>query len=301
VRLGRLTWFDRDGKALDSVGPEGDYTDFRLSPDGKRLAATLVDSKTGAPEVWLTDLLRGSSFRFAFGPSLSASPIWSSDGARLVFRRNPQGETEFFEKSAAGAGDETLELSTDAEHSANIRSVTLIPTDWSPDGRNILFSVPAAGSGFELWLLPVAGDKKPVRFLQSTADAMHANFSPDGRLVAYSSNESGRFEVYVQTFPLSDRKWQVSTNGGYEPRWRADGREIYYLAEDRKLMASAVAPGPSFGVPKPLFAARVPAGVSALRTNYVPAGDGRRFLINALSGEPPRPELTVVLNWNSGR
>jgi hypothetical protein len=125
-------------------------------------------------------------------------------------------------------------------------------------------------------------------------------FSPDGRLVAYTSNESGRFEVYVQTFPLSDQKWQVSTSGGYEPRWRRDGSEIYYLSEDRKLMAVPVSAGPSFHVPKPLFQTRVPAGVNHLRTNYVPSNDGRRFLVNTQTGDPAPNPITVVLNWTAG-
>src|SRR6476660_9444715 len=129
---------------------------------------------------------------------------------------------------------------------------------------------------------------------------MHGNFSPDGRLVAYTSNESGRFEVYVETVPRSDRKWPVSTNGGYEPRWRADGREIYYLSEDRKLMAVSVHAGPSFDVPKPLFQTSVPAGVNMFRTNYVPTSDGRRFLLNTQSVNTTSHPLKVVLNWTAG-
>ena len=139
-----------------------------------------------------------------------------------------------------------------------------------------------------------------MKFLASPSDEMPGNFSPDGRFVAYTSNESGRFEVYVQTFPLSDRKWQVSTDGGYEPRWRADGREIYYLSEDRKLMAVSVGAGPSFDVPKLLFQTRVPAGVTANRTHYVPGRDGKRFLTNTQTGDPAPTPITVVLNWMAG-
>ncbi len=117
---------------------------------------------------------------------------------------------------------------------------------------------------------------------------MHGNFSPDGHLVAYTSNESGKFQVNVQTLPLSDKKWQVSTDGGYEPRWRADGREIYYLSEDRKLMAVAVGPGPSFGVPKVLFQTRVQPGVTANRTHYVPSRDGHDSL-STLRATTQRP------------
>jgi hypothetical protein len=128
---------------------------------------------------------------------------------------------------------------------------------------------------------------------------MQGNFSPAERhLVAYASNESGRFEVYAETIPKSDRRWSVSTNGGSEPRWRADGREIYYLSEDRTLMAVAVSDGPSFGVPRPLFQTHVAAGVTANRTHYVPSADGRRFLVNVASNAVPSP-ITVVLNWTA--
>jgi hypothetical protein len=147
--------------------------------------------------------------------------------------------------------------------------------------------------------LPLRGDKKPVKFLAGPAEEMHGNFSPDGRYVAYTSNESGRFEVYVETFPRSDLKRKVSTSGGYEPRWRADGREIYYLSEDRKLMAVPVSAGPSFGVPQPLFQTRVSAGVTANRTHYVPSRDGKRFLVNTLSGDPSPTPIMVVLNWTA--
>jgi hypothetical protein len=127
---------------------------------------------------------------------------------------------------------------------------------------------------------------------------MHGNFSPDGRLVAYTSDESGQFDVYVETVPRSDRKWQVSTSGGYEPRWRADGREIYYLSADRRLMAVAVGPGPSFGLPTPLFQTNVPVGVRGNRTHYVPSRDGRRFLVNTAL-DSPTPPITVIVNWTA--
>jgi hypothetical protein len=135
-----------------------------------------------------------------------------------------------------------------------------------------------------------------VKFIASPGEQMHGNFSPDGRLVAYTSNESGRFEVYVETVPQSDHKWSVSAGGGYEPRWRADGREVYYLSEDRKLVAVGVDPGPSFGIPQALFQTQVPVGVIANRTHYVPSRDGQRFLINMALDAAPSP-ITVVLNW----
>ena len=228
-----------------SVGPEGYYTDFRLSPDEKRLAVSLVDPGTGYPAIWLTDLARGSLSRFTLGRVLNSAPVWSPDGARIVFRTTRSGGmVEFYEKSSAGGGEEEPVLLRAAKRAAGMHSSNLYISDWSSDGRYLLYSV-SPSSGTELWLLPLA-DRKPVRLLRTSGTGAHASFSPDGRFLAYASDESGRLEVYVQTFPLSDRKWTVSTSGGSEPRWRADGREIYYLSEDRKLMAAAVGPGPSF-------------------------------------------------------
>jgi Tol biopolymer transport system component len=298
-KLGRLTWLDRGGNPLASAGPERDYPDFRLSPSEKSLAASMLDPKTGATDIWITDLERSSTSRVTFGELLNASATWSPDGTRLLFRSLRSGIIEFYQKSAAGGGNDEPVLPAQVQYAAGLESQNLIVTDWSPDGKHLIFSVPAQASGFDLWLLPLAGDRNPVKYLASPSDEMHANFSPDGRLIAYTSNESGRFQVYVQTFPLSDRKWQISTDGGYEPRWRADGREIYYLSEDRKLVAVSVGTGPSFEAPKVLFQTRVPAGVTAQRTHYVPSRDGRRFLINSQSDNPLPTAITVVLNWTA--
>ena len=139
-----------------------------------------------------------------------------------------------------------------------------------------------------------------MSFLSAPGDQWHGNFSPDGRLVVYSSNESGRFEVHVQTFPLTDRQWTVSTTGGYQPRWRADGREMYHLSPDQKLMAVAVGPGPSFGTPMELFPVRIAGRRELARTHYVPSRDGQRFLINTPAGDPAMVPITVVLNWTAG-
>jgi eukaryotic-like serine/threonine-protein kinase len=291
---GRLSWMDRKGTPLGSTGSlEGDYIDFRLSPDEQRLAASLVDSKTNIVEIWLTDLARSSTTRVSSGGLVTASAFWSPDGTRLMFRSNRNGIIEFFEKSAAGGGNDRLALP-----GAQMPSLNLIPTDWSPDGRNVIFSAPAPGSENDLWLWPVTEGGKPAKLIASPANQMHGNFSPAAGLVAYTSSETGKFEVYVETIPRSDRRWPVSTNGGYEPRWRADGREIYYLSDDQKLMAVTVGAGPTFGIPTPLFQTRVQPGVMALRTHYVPSRDGQRFLVNTASDKPGSP-ITVVLNWTA--
>jgi Tol biopolymer transport system component len=224
---------------------------------------------------------------------VTASALWSPDGTRLLFRSNRNGIIEFFERSSAGGGSDRLVLP-----GAEMPSLNLIPTDWSPDGRHAIFSGPAPASENDLWLWPVTENGKLSKLIASPANQMHGNFSPAGGLVAYTSTETGRFEVYAETVPRSDRKWTISTNGGYEPRWRGDGREIYYLSEDRKLMAVTVGAGPSFGIPTPLFQTRVSPGVMPLRTHYAPSRDGRRFLVNTAVDAAPSP-ITVVLNWTS--
>ena len=296
---GRLAWIDRSGNPIGSLDtPEGDYTDFRLSPDETRLAASLADPKNNVVDIWVTDLARGSTSRVvADGGAVTAAAVWSPDGTRLAFRSNRTGVIELYERSAAGGGVDRPVLSRDA-YPAGKPGISLVATDWSPDGRQLICSAPTVGSRNDLWLLPLGKDPKPVKFIASPADEMHGNFSPDGRLVVYTSNESGRFEIYVDTVPRSDRKCSVSTNGGYEPRWRADGREIYYLSEDRKPMAVPVGAGPSFGVPKALFQTRVPAGVTANRTHYAPGRDGQRFLVNMVTDAPASP-ITVVFNWTA--
>jgi eukaryotic-like serine/threonine-protein kinase len=289
---GQLTWFDRNGNAQDHVGPEGDYTDIRLSPDERYLATSLVDPRIGFPDVWITDLTRAGPSRFTFGPALNAGPVWSPDGKNIAFRTTRNGGTvEFYEKSAAGAGNEDALL-----HDAT-QPLNLYLTDWSPNGRDLLYSA-VVNSGYELWRLPL-DTRKPVR-LSNRNIGMHANFSPNGQFVSYTSDESGRAEVYVQTYPLSDLKFPVSIGGGYEPRWRGDGREIYYLSTDRKLMAVSVGPGPRFGVPKALFQTRVTEGVTGYRNHYVPSRDGQRFLINTRASDPPQASITVELNWQAG-
>ncbi len=300
LKLGRLTWFDRAGRPAESIGTEGDYTDFRLSPDEQRLAASVVDPKFGAPDIWITELARGSPQRVTFAPVIDASALWSPDSARILFRTiRSRGITDFFVKSAAGGGSEDPAMLAEAARVAGIESSTLVPTDWSPDGRHVIFSTAPTSTG--LWLLPLDGERKPASFLRASG-AMHANFSPDGRLVAYTSNESGKLEVFVQTVPLSDWKRQASIGGGYEPRWGRDGNELYYLSEDRKLVAVAAGTGPTgptLGTPKPLFQTDVPPGVIPFRTNYVPTRDGQRFLIKTQVSEPAPNPITVVLNWQA--
>jgi Tol biopolymer transport system component len=301
--LGRLKWFDRRGNPLDSGSPEGDYPDFRLSPDAAQLASSLVNPKTNMIDIWLTDLARGNARQFTFstgGALNNSSALWSPDSQWILWASS-QGLTRFYERSATSG----TSIDVPVFDAGQMVSVGVTPTDWSSDGGNVIFALPSVASGTDLWLLPMAGEHKPTMFLQAPGDQWHGNFSPNGLLVAYSSNESGRFEVYVSTMK-KDRQWQVSINGGYEPRWRKDGSEIYYLSEDRRLMAVSVGAIPvsggtsPFSIPKPLFQTGVTVGVSAGRTHFVPSGDGQRFLINTQVSEPSLDPITIVLNWTAG-
>jgi Tol biopolymer transport system component len=302
LQEGRLTWFESSGIPSDSPVPEGDYVDFRLSPDGNRLVTSLIDPKTGTTDIWLTDLQRRSRpERFTNTQGVNAAAIWSPDGKQLMFRTNRSGLLELYQKSTAGGNDEARVTGRELR-AAGIDTVSVVPSDWSPDGKYVIAESTGRGTGNDLWLIPLNGEAKPSKLSgsASASDEIHANFSPKGDLLAYSSNETGRFEVYVRSLTGPERRALVSTSGGYEPRWRADGRELYYLSEDRKLMAVTVADGLSFGVPKPLFQTRVPPGVDAFRTHYVPAADGKRFLINTQTSDLEPNPITVVLNWTAG-
>jgi eukaryotic-like serine/threonine-protein kinase len=300
LRSGRLTWFDRSGKRQGVVSPDGEheYADFRLSPDETRVAASLVDTALGSSDIWLIDLVRGGQQQFTFGPGVSSAAVWSPDGGRIAFRTNRKGTLEMYQKSAGAGGTELPLLLEEVVRTAGVSASNLSPTDWSPDGRHIAL---ATGLPADVWLLPVTDSKKLLKVVDSQSDQMHSNFSPDGRFISYTSNESGRYEVYAEPLPTSDQKWPISISGGYEPRWRADGKEIYYLSEDRRLMAVPVSSGPTpFGVPYPLFQTDVHPGVNLLRTHYVPNRDGTRFLINTRSREIAPAPITLVLNWTAG-
>jgi Tol biopolymer transport system component len=263
----------------------------------------MVDPKSSNPAIWLTDLSRGATSRLTLGSEFNSAPVWSPDGSRLIFRTTRNGVVEFYQKSASLGGSEEPVLGTVAGGVVAGTNVSAMLTDWSFDGRFLIYDTPGL-SGSQLWVVenPALSlvNAKPAKFMSSASALMHANFSPDGRLVAYTSNETGTYQVYCQTVPLSNRKWLVSTNGGYEPRWRGDSHEIYYLSEGRELMAVTVGPGPSFGVPKALFRTEVPRDVMETRTNYVPVRDGQRFLVNTqIDDRAPNP-ITVVLNWTAG-
>jgi len=284
-------WFDRAGKQIGSLGTAGLYFTLWLSPDEKRAAVDRMDSQIGTQDIWLFDLLRGIPSRFTTDPANDWFPVWAPDGNNIIFSSNREGITNLYLKNASGvSGEEMLLKSPESK----------IADDWSTDGKVIVYESRNPQTKLDLWILPMSGDRKPFPFLQTPFNEQQAQFSPDGKWIAYTSDESGAPEVYVQTFPASGGKWRVSTNGGAEPKWRRDGKELFYIAADKKLMAVDTKLGTTFdaGVPKALFETRVLV-LTAFRNHYVVTGDGQRFLINSGLEETNFTPISVVLNWTA--
>ncbi len=284
-----LVWFDRTGKQASVLGEPAAYSDLELSPDGKRASVSISDGKQR--DIWIYDVAHGLRTRFTFDPADELQSFWSPDGSQVVFNSRRKGHLDMFQKASSGAGSEDVLLEDNLDK---------YPVSWSPDGRFILYDSIGSATGLDLWVLPLSGDRKPVPFLTTKFNEAAGQFSPDGRWVAYNSDESGKNEVYVTPFPGPGGKWQISTGGGALPRWRHDGTEIFYLAPDNKLMAAAVnGKGSSFevGAVKPLFETRAVAG---LRNRYAVSPDGQRFLINTVPEQAASAPITVVLNWTAG-
>jgi serine/threonine protein kinase len=308
-----LTWFDRAGKPLGRLGPPGVYNDLALSAEGRRVAVNNGDPRSGGSGIWLLDVARGVPQKFTFDASYNWHPVWSPDARRVLFASNREGRYDIYQKDSGGAVNEELLLKSD---------LSKYPWDWSPDGRFVIYSVDGPNTRADLWVLPLDADRTtgalkpgtPAPFLNSPFSETQGQFSrgsegaPGGvpRWVAYSSDESGPWQVYVQPFPRGSGKFQISTNGGLAPRWRGDGKELFYIAPDGNLMAVEIRLSPRFEaeVPKALFMTRVFAGPGAGFNvfRYAVAPDGKRFLINTQTqaSEPNGSPITVVLNWTAG-
>lgn len=287
----QLVWFDRTGKKLETVGEPDSYAAIALSTDGQKAVAGLRDADGRQSDVWMIDLSRGSKSRLTFDPQSDGDPVWSADGKRILFTSNRAGDghIHLYETSANTAGDDQLLLTSDADD---------FPSSWSPDGQNILFSRLKNDARASVWLLSLS-DRQAKPLLQSTAiDQGAAVFSPNGRFIAYTSNESGRLEVYVQTFPLSGEKWLISSGGGFLPLWRGDGKELFYLTEDGKVMSVETETGAAFKsrVAKQLFQVDIKR---APGYPYAVASDGTRFLINTPAEASTTAPMMVVLNWTA--
>jgi Tol biopolymer transport system component len=288
--LTQMGWFDRSGNPVGTLTPQGTQGEPWPSPDGKRVAISRTDKQPA--DIWLVDVARGTPTRHTFDPASDSCPLWTPDGERILFSSNRvDNKQQIYQKAASGVGSEEPFLTTD--HNTYADSFTR-------DGRFLLYETEDPSTRFDLFVLPLTGERKPFPFLRTEFNETHAQFSPAGRLVAYVSDESGRAEVYVQTFPASGGKWQVSTGGGDQPQWRGDGRELFYVAPDKKIMAVPVTTAGSFeaGAPAPLFTTRVPpTGLTGDRNHFIVSPDGQRFLVNNLVAEGNSQPITLVLNW----
>lgn len=287
----RLVWVDRSGREVETIGTGAQFGDPMLSPDGSRLAFHQVDPRSGKADVWVRDLARGVNSRITFRPGNNGVALWTPDGNNLVFGSFASGKVEFFIKPANGQGEETSLLKADTQ---------AVPTSISPDGRYLLYNLPSRDTANDVWVLPLVGERKPMRIVGSAFDEGAASFSPDGRYIVYRSNESGRPEIYVQTFPQPAGKWQISVDGGVDPRWRRDGKELYFRGTDQRLMAVDVQLQGSFqvGSPHALFPARTQASASQ-RNRYFPTAAADRFVTVAPESRDAISPTTVVLNWDA--
>ncbi|MGD9590148.1 MAG: hypothetical protein AB7Q37_12585 [Pyrinomonadaceae bacterium] len=288
----QLAWFDRAGKEIETVGQPDAIFRFKLSPDERSVATTRRARDTGRVDVLVSDMARGASSRLGSAAGNETPEIiWSPDGKYVVWNEIAEGKFRLIKKLASGAGETEVLLES---------PVRVFPSNWSPDGKFILYSAIDNSTRNDIWVLPVEGDRTPSLYFRSPDEDRQAVFSPDGRYVAYISGESGRNEIYVQTFPASMEKWTISTNGGQAPRWPAKGSELLYASGDAKIMSVPIKLGTSFeaGVPKPLF------DVSMTRAprpeDFGVSNDGQRLLFISRSADANSSPLVVVLNWSAG-
>ncbi len=292
----QLTWYDREGKVLGTVWEPGDYAGLALSPDGTRLAFGKNNRSTLSSNIWLLDLSRGTSTRFTFGSAKDSQPVWSPDGSRIIFSSNRDGPYNLYQKLVSGVKDEEVLLKSSEDKS---------PDSWSRDGHFLLYSALNAKTKYDSWVLPLEGDRKPVPFLITEFQEGLARFSPDGRWVAYTSDETGTYEVYVRSFSMnsggtatqSSGKWQISNGSGLDPHWRGDGRELYYRSVEGRVMAVEIVTHPEFrsGKPQPLGPQAPLENAPAM---WDSTADGKRFLLAQVT-KPGPEQYTVVLNWQA--
>jgi len=282
----QLAWFSRDGKALSGVGKPDRYVTVRISPDGNRAAVSIIDS-SGERDIWAMELARGLPNRLTYDSGFV--PVWSPDGHRIAYHGITQ--TRLFTIAASGGDRQGMLESQD----------TVYINDWSPDGRLLMYTKVSPATLYDLWVLPTSGDRTPVPVLVTPFNESHGQFSPDGKWIAYTSNESGQEEIYVRSMPATGST-RVSTSGGSFSRWRADGKELFYRALDGRLMAvpvTTVAERLEFGPPVGLMPIAEPLGTFAYPYDVAPNGEKILALTPGGSEHNVMP-LTVLVNWEAG-
>jgi Tol biopolymer transport system component len=294
----QLLWFDRAGNQVGAVGSRAtvlDSTAPQLSPDGRQVLLHRTDLQTRNSDLWAIDLARNLPNRLTFNPAEDAVPIWSPDGSSVVFESVMQNARGLYQKAAKSSGNEDLLLKTG----------DCAPNTWSKDGRFLIYNLRTEKHRRDILALPMFGDRQPYPLLNSEFDEYRAQVSADGRWMAYVSDESGSYEIYVQSFTadgkLGGNKQRISTNGGNQPRFSRNGRELFYVAADGMMMAVALKPSSAtfeFEPPKALFKTRMFTGRIQSGIEYDVTADGQRFLIGTQVGEPS--PVSVILNWTEG-
>jgi serine/threonine protein kinase/Tol biopolymer transport system component len=282
----QLLWFDRKGQQIGVALNPGIYGNIMLAPNGRAVASDTTDLASQNTDIWTYDLETRSAKRLTFDPAIDSLPVWSPDGSRTVFASNRELRFDLYLKDTNGAQEEKVIPQDGPDR---------FPTDWSRDGKYVLY-----GRGPDLWFLTFP-ELRATQFLKAASTLKTGRFSPDGKWVAYSSNESGRWEIYVTSFPEAHGKWQVSNTGGDQPRWRGDGKELFYLSTDSKIMAVPVKTGSNFdaGTPTALFQANPREMVATSELfSYDVSNDGQKFLVNASLKTAMTP-MSVVLNWSA--
>jgi serine/threonine protein kinase/Tol biopolymer transport system component len=292
TRNTQMTWFNRAGQKGLTVGQPEVYSNPALSYDGTKLAVGMGDSPKA--NIWVHDLKRGTASRLTSNATYDCNPVWSPDGSQVFFSSDSGGPWDIYQKAADGLG------STRPVFQSGDQKKAL--DDLSADGRYAIYDTATTVSSAQVWVLPLFGDRKPFPYVQGNFGAGSAKSSPNGRYLAYDSNETGRTEIYIQTFPEHSGKWQVSVSGGVQPMWRRDGKELFYLTPDQKLMAVDVNPASSafqVGIPRQLFQAHLVPGMTQWRNVYVPAPDGQKFLMIVPASESKPEPITVIVNWTA--
>ena len=284
-----LHWFDRSGRDLGTLASSNQYNQFRLSPDGTRVAASIVNEARGGRSIWLLEAGRASA-RFTFPQTHDWEPVWSPDGRRIAFGSYRNGPIDIYVKQVDGSASETPVLLAD-----NQKDVS----DWSPDGKYILFRDTRDNAAGEVVAVDVANPKNTIDITKNEADDRFGRWSGDGKWIAYVSNETGQNEVFVQPFPPTGGRWQISVGGGDEPAWRGDGRELYYVDTKGMLIAVSVdGTAASFAQvrSRPLFRIGLPLG-AVFGNRYDVTRDGNRFLVQVDDPQPPPRPPVVLVNW----
>jgi eukaryotic-like serine/threonine-protein kinase len=284
-----LVWVGRDGRPVSTVA-RGAFVDFRLSPDQRYLAAAAVEPRSGRADLRLLDLVRGTDVRLTTSPATDASPVFSPDGSRIVFRSNRERVHDLYIRPA-GAGEDRIFLRTGSAKA---------PTDWTRDGTLVVFHAKDDRTHYDVWAAPADHPDQAQPLVRTEFDDAQGQVSPSGRWLAYVSNESSRFEVYVQPMHGAGRRWQLSTGGGSDPKWRADEREIFYVSRDERLMAVDLGTHGEIepGTPHPLFPLHDVAVLAPFPSVFDVRPDGQRFLIRAPIEVLQTHPLTVLVNWS---